>query len=64
MIIVRTVDNRITEQINESDLQKYIDLGYIAVNSDEVDMIEENGTTKWKHKSEDNTKYRTLSDGC
>ena len=63
MIIVRTLDNKITEQINEADLQKYIDLGYVAVSSDEVDMIDENGTTKWKYKSDDSSKYRTLSVG-
>ena len=63
MIIVKTLDNKITEQINETNLQKYIDLGYVAVSSDEVDMIEENGTTKWKYKSEDSSKYRTLSGG-
>ena len=63
MIIVKTIDNKITEQINEADLQKYIDLGYVAVSSDEVDMIEENGTPKWKYKSEDSSRYRVLAGG-
>ena len=63
MIIVKTLDGRITQQIEDSLLQEYLDLGYIAVTSDEIDMIEENGTTKWKYKTEDVSKYRVLSGG-